>query len=242
LSAVAQFLGIEREEIYTRTRRRQRARHQYRKAAAGPHKTAVVEEAGLRFEVNFTDYLDVGLFLDHREVRKRIRNASRGKRFLNLFAYTCTASVYAAAGGARETVSVDTSRRYLDWGKRNFELNGLGLEAHSFVEADAVEFLEGGGGIYDLMLIDPPTFSNSKDRESDFDVQLDHERLLEVALARLAENGEIIFSTNFRSFRLSEDVREWASVADISEESLPPDFARSAGRKHVYLIEKADRR
>ena len=238
VEAVRSFLEIGPEAVFTRERRRQRGAEQYRPRAAGGSVTAVVEEDGLLFEVNFTDYLDVGLFLDHRLVRRRIRERAEGTRFLNLFAYTCTATVHAAAGSASRTVSVDTSHSYLEWGKRNLGLNGIGGPAHEIVRSDSLTFLRRGRDQFDLMLIDPPSFSNSKSRDVDFDVQRDHVELLRAALSRLAPGGSIYFSANLRSFSLSDEVSEMAEVTDLSEETLPPDFARSAKRRHVYLLKE----
>jgi 23S rRNA (guanine2445-N2)-methyltransferase / 23S rRNA (guanine2069-N7)-methyltransferase len=191
--------------------------------------------------VNFTDYLDVGLFLDHRRVRRLLRERAEGCRFLNLFAYTCTATVYAAAGGARRTVSVDTSNTYLEWGRRNLALNGTSGPSHELVRADSLSFLRRDERLHDLMLIDPPSFSNSKSREEDFDVQRDHAELLAAALDRLSDRGSIVFSTNLRAFELSQEIAERTEVADLSEETLPPDFTRSRGRRHVYLLRREKR-
>lgn len=241
IQAVQAFLEIGPQAVFTRERRRQRGTEQYRPRSTGGSVTAIVEEDGLLFEVNFTDYLDVGLFLDHRFVRRRIRERAEGARFLNLFAYTCAATVHAAAGGASRTVSVDTSNSYLEWGKRNLGLNGIVGPAHEIVRSDSLTFLRRGRDTYDLMLIDPPSFSNSKSRDADLDVQRDHPELLRAALSRLAPGGSIFFSANLRSFSLSDEVRQMAEVADLSEETLPPDFARSARRRHVYLLTKAGR-
>jgi 23S rRNA (guanine2445-N2)-methyltransferase / 23S rRNA (guanine2069-N7)-methyltransferase len=238
VGAVRSFLEIGPEAVFTRERRRQRGAEQYRPRATGGSVTAVVEEDGLLFEVNFTDYLDVGLFLDHRLVRRRIRERAEGTRFLNLFAYTCAATVHAAAGSASRTVSVDTSHSYLEWGKRNLGLNGIGGPAHEIVRADSLTFLRRGRDVFDLMLIDPPSFSNSKSRDVDFDVQRDHVELLRAALSRLAPGGSVYFSANLRSFSLSDEVSGMAEVTDLSEDTLPPDFARSAGRRNVYRLEK----
>jgi 23S rRNA (guanine2445-N2)-methyltransferase / 23S rRNA (guanine2069-N7)-methyltransferase len=241
IQAVQSFLEIGPEAVFTRERRRQRRTEQYRPRSTGGSVTAVVEEDGLLFEVNFTDYLDVGLFLDHRLVRRRIRERADGARFLNLFAYTGAATVHAAAGGASRTVSVDTSNTYLEWGKRNFGLNGIVGPAHEIVRSDSLTFLRRGRDAYDLMLIDPPSFSNSKSRDADLDVQRDHVELCRSALSRLSPGGSIFFSANLRSFSLSDEVHEMAEVTDLSEDTLPPDFARSARRRHVYLLTKAGR-
>jgi 23S rRNA (guanine2445-N2)-methyltransferase / 23S rRNA (guanine2069-N7)-methyltransferase len=237
VSAVCRFLDMERDHVYTRTRRPQRPGAQYRRSGGGSSVTAVVAEEDLRFEVNFTDYLDVGLFLDHRLVRKLVRGMAEEKSFLNLFAYTATASVYAAAGGARKTVSVDASNTYLEWAGRNFALNGV-AGPHSLIRDECLAFLRGAKETYDLILADPPTFSNSKSRPEDFDVQRDHVELVDAAAALLEPAGEIIFAAHLRSFRLSEEILERYVVSDISEETLPPDFSRSAKQHHVYRIRK----
>ncbi|MDC6726226.1 class I SAM-dependent methyltransferase, partial [Leclercia adecarboxylata] len=148
------------------------------------------------------DYLDTGLFLDHRPLRLRIQKEAGGKRFLNLFCYTATATVHAAKGGARSTTSVDLSRTYLDWARRNLSLNGLS-DRQRLEQGDVMAWLEEDRGEYDLIFIDPPTFSNSKRMEGVFDVQRDHLALLDLAMARLAAGGTLYFSNNFRKFELN---------------------------------------
>jgi 23S rRNA (guanine2445-N2)-methyltransferase / 23S rRNA (guanine2069-N7)-methyltransferase len=195
-----------------------------------------VGEGDLRFQVNLTDYLDTGLFLDHRLVRARLRELARGRRFLNLFAYTGTASVYAAAGGARDTVSVDLSATYLDWASRNFELNGFVGVRHRLVQADAMDFLKQDRSEFGLIYVDPPTFSNSA-RAEDFDVQADHVRLLEACGERLADDGTIVFSNNFRRFKLdTEALARRFAIEDWSAASIPFDFARRSGIHGCWLL------
>lgn len=195
-----------------------------------------VEEGGLKFRVNLTDYLDTGLFLDHRLVRARLRELAAGRRFLNLFAYTATASVYAAAGGARETVSVDLSATYLDWASRNLALNGYTGARHRLVQADAFAFLGQERGRYGLIYVDPPTFSNSK-RAADFDVQRDHAALLAACDEHLADDGVIVFSNNFRRFTLDEAaLSERFDIEDWSAASIPFDFARRPGIHGCWLL------
>ena len=218
-------LDVPRERIALKTRYRAKGGSKYgRMDERGEF--FEVEEGGLRFRVNLFDYLDTGLFLDHRPVRARIRQAARGTRFLNLFSYTSTVSVHAAAGGARMTTSVDLSATYLEWASRNFSLNGLGGEAHRLVQADVLRWLEHDRGEYDLIFVDPPTFSNSK-RTDDFDVQRDHVRLLTLAGARLAREGMIVFSNNARRFKLDRDALCGFVIRDITPESIPFDFARN---------------
>jgi 23S rRNA (guanine2445-N2)-methyltransferase / 23S rRNA (guanine2069-N7)-methyltransferase len=169
-------------------------------------------------------------------VRARLRELAPGSRFLNLFAYTGTASVYAAAGGARETVSVDLSATYLDWASRNFELNGFVGVRHRLVQADAMEFLQRDRSGFGLIYVDPPTFSNSK-RADDFDVQAHHVRLLEACGERLQRDGVIVFSNNFRRFRLdAEALARRFTIEDWSAASIPFDFARHRDIHGCWLL------
>ena len=195
-----------------------------------------VEEGGLHFLVNLTDYLDTGLFLDHRWVRGKVRELAQGQRFLNLFAYTATASAYAAAGAARDTTSVDLSATYLDWASRNLALNGFTGARHRLVQADAMEFLKRERERYGLIYVDPPTFSNSK-RAEDFDVQRDHVALLLACRERLSQDGVIVFSNNFRRFKLDrEALQEHFQIEDVSQASIPFDFARRHDIHGCWLL------
>lgn len=221
--------------IFVRRREKQKGSSQYTKSGQSEH-LEVMQENGLKFYVNFYDYLDTGIFLDHRPVRKCIGEMSSGKRFLNLFAYTCTASVYAASGGAESTTSVDTSATYLDWGKKNFQLNDLNLEKHSFVKEDCISFLQSAKQKYDLIFIDPPTFSNSKSREDIFDVQRDHRILLILASGCLAPGGKIIFSTNFKKFQLDESLSQQFEIEDITQETISFDFERNQKIHRCFIL------
>jgi 23S rRNA (guanine2445-N2)-methyltransferase / 23S rRNA (guanine2069-N7)-methyltransferase len=177
--------------------------------------------------VNLFDYLDTGLFLDHRPLRLRIAEEAGDTRFLNLFGYTGAASVHAALGGARGTTTVDLSATYLQWCADNLQENGLGGRRHQLVQADVLEWLRADTGQYDLVFCDPPTFSNSS-RAGDFDVQAAHVELLRAAVARLAPGGVLYFSNNFRRFRLDADaVAAFARCEDITAGTIPPDFARN---------------
>ncbi|NBU25262.1 MAG: hypothetical protein EBS39_06545, partial [Gammaproteobacteria bacterium] len=190
----------------------------------------VVREGGLRFRVNLGEYLDTGLFLDHRITRARLGAAAAGKRFLNLFGYTGTATVHAAAGGARETTTVDLSATYLEWARLNLGLNGLDLPPHRRVQADVREWLREArsrGDRYDLVFCDPPTFSNSKRMQGVFDVQRDHAHLVDDCMALLAADGLLVFSTNAQRFKLEADLAERYQVKDISRQTLPADYARN---------------
>ena len=224
-----------RENIFIRRREKQKGANQYTKSGESEH-LEIMQEGGLKFYVNFYDYLDTGIFLDHRPVRRMIGEMSAGKRVLNLFAYTCTASAYAAANGAASTTSVDTSSTYLDWGKKNFQLNGLDPSKHSFVKEDCIKFLQSAKQKYDLIFIDPPTFSNSKSREDIFDVQRDHRILLMLAKGCLAEGGTIIFSTNFRKFQLDESLNQQFEIKDITQESISFDFERNSKIHRCFFL------
>lgn len=227
-------LDVPRERIASKTRYRAKGGSKYGRLERRDE-FLVVEEGGLKFRVNLFDYLDSGLFLDHRPARARIRASARGTRFLNLFCYTATASVHAAAGGARTTTSVDLSATYLEWAARNFTLNGIGGPAHRLVQADVLEWLRHDRGEYDLIFVDPPTFSNSK-RAEDFDVQRDHARLLALCGERLARDGLIVFSNNLRRFTLDETLSSAFDVKDITVSTIPPDFARNARIHRCYEL------
>jgi 23S rRNA (guanine2445-N2)-methyltransferase / 23S rRNA (guanine2069-N7)-methyltransferase len=225
ISVLPEVTGLPPEAIYWRTRRPQKGKSQY-EAIADIDERVVVEEGGLKFLVNFTDYLDTGLFLDHRKTRARIRQLARGKRFLNLFCYTGAATVHAAAGGAASTTSIDMSRTYVEWAKRNLAINGLPGE-HAFIQEDCIAWLaESGGGPYDLIFLDPPTFSNSKRMDHEFDVQRDHVDLIGATLKRLAPGGLLLFSTNFRKFKLDREALEGVDVREITKATIPFDYSR----------------
>ncbi len=188
----------------------------------------VVEEGGLKFLVNFTDYLDTGLFLDHRPMRARIRTLAKGGRFLNLFCYTGAATVYAAAGGAMSTTSIDMSRTYVDWAKSNLSINSP-KGKHEFIQEDCLAWLaETRAERYDLIFLDPPTFSNSKRMDREFDVQRDHVDLIRATMKLLAPGGLLLFSTNFRKFKLDAEALKDMQFRDITRSTIPQDFARDA--------------
>lgn len=239
-SVLPEVLDVAQERVHLRTRRKQKGGGQYAKHAERGELERV-SEGGLDLYVNFTDYLDTGLFLDHRPTRARIRELARGKTFLNLFAYTGTASVFAAAGGARTTTSVDLSHTYLDWARRNLASNGFGDEArHRLIQADVLEWLEQPGDRYDLIFLDPPTVSRSKRMASAFDVQRDHVALIRATLLKLAPQGLLIFSTNFRRFRLDAAGLEDVAITDVTAATIPKDFARDP-RIHQCFEIRVDR-
>ena len=182
-------------------------------------------EYGVKFKVNLVDYLDTGLFLDHRETRRMVALLAKGKKVLNLFAYTCSFSVHAVVAGASFTKSVDMSNTYTDWGRDNFRLNGLSLENNPIIREDCLKFLEEERGVlYDLIIIDPPTISRSKKMEQMFDVQIDYIYLIQQALRLLAPNGIIFFSTNSRKFDFDETHFSGCRIVDISKQTIPIDF------------------
>ena len=220
-------MGVPPSDAFLKRRRRQRDEDQYEKFSdAG--RCFDVTEAGLKFRVNLSDYLDTGLFLDHRITRSLVRDESAGRRVLNLFAYTGAFSVYAAAGGAKSTTTVDLSNTYLDWASDNMDLNGFDGPEHRFVRSDAPGFLLDypPGSVWDLAVVDPPTFSNSKMVEGDWDVLTRHAELLTNLAERMSSGGIIYFSTNFRRFKLDEDAlaRAGLSVREITNQTIPEDF------------------
>lgn len=226
LAAARDVSGLPRERIATKTRAKGTGGSKYGRFDQRGE-TVVVREGDARLRVNLFDYLDTGVFLDHRPLRRQLARDARGRRFLNLFCYTGAATVQAAIGGAAQTTSVDLSATYLQWLSDNLRENGLGGEAHRLVQADALAWLEADHERYDLVFCDPPTFSNSA-RADDFDVQRDHVRLLRAAVARLTQGGVLYFSNNFRRFRFDADaVAAFAEVEDISAQTIPRDFERN---------------
>jgi 23S rRNA (guanine2445-N2)-methyltransferase / 23S rRNA (guanine2069-N7)-methyltransferase len=239
LEVIPEALSVSKDQVFCKVRERQKGANQYRRQEnSGEY--LQVSEGGLQFLVNLRDYLDTGLFLDHRITRSLLRELAAGKRFLNLFCYTATATVYAASGGATATTSVDLSRTYLDWAKSNFALNDLSGKKHQLVMSDCTEWLRTDPGEYDLIFIDPPTFSNSKRMSGVFDVQRDHVELLQLALQRLSNTGQIVFSTNFRQFKLEQECLTGIRCSDWSARTLPEDFARNPKIHQCWLLERAN--
>jgi 23S rRNA (guanine2445-N2)-methyltransferase / 23S rRNA (guanine2069-N7)-methyltransferase len=235
LGAIPQALGISRDRVVVKRRERQSGTRQYeRQASQGEF--LEVSEGDVKLLVNLTDYLDTGLFLDHRPMRLRIAREAAGKRFLNLYCYTATATVHAAKGGARSTTSVDLSKTYLDWARRNLALNGLS-DRQRLEQADVMTWLEEDRGEYDLIFIDPPTFSNSKRMEGVFDIQRDHVALLDLAMTRLAVGGTLYFSNNFRKFVLDPGVAERYGVEEITGATLDEDFRRNSKIHRAWKLQ-----
>ncbi len=223
---VSSVLEINIDAIFTRERRRLNHRSQQQYQKIGLQKEFfTVEENGLRFLINLTDYVDTGLFLDHRITRTMVRDEAAGKRILNLFCYTGSFSVYAAAGAASGVTSVDLSKTYLSWAEDNFEANNLNKNKHHFIHADVKQYLKTlQPNSFDLVVIDPPTFSNSKRMKDFLDIQRDHVELLNDVLKATTTNGVVYFSTNLSSFMLEKDEIKASEIKDITKATTPFDF------------------
>ena len=224
--AVQFVTGFPAQNIHLKQRARQKGTAQYEKTGTAGEDFIVCEH-GRRFWVNLDKYLDTGLFLDHRNTRKKVGDTAAGKRFLNLFSYTGSFTVYAATGGAISSETVDLSNTYLDWAKRNFELNGMDLAAHRIVRADVFQYLDEAaqqGKQFDLIVLDPPSFSNSKKMLDILDIQRDQAKLVDGAMRLLAPQGTLYFSNNLRSFTLDGMLAERYRIKDISRFFVPEDF------------------
>jgi 23S rRNA (guanine2445-N2)-methyltransferase / 23S rRNA (guanine2069-N7)-methyltransferase len=241
LAAVPEVLELPIAQVHSRVRRPQKGSVQYEKRSRGAARR-IVEEGGLKFWVNLRDYLDTGLFLDHRITRQMLRGWARDADFLNLFCYTGSATVYAAAGGARTSVSVDMSNTYLDWARDNLELNGLRSPRHELEQADCLEWLthqEAAPPRFDLIFLDPPTFSNSKRMEGVLDVQRDHVGMIRRSLKLMRPGGRLVFSTNYTRFKLDAESLRDLSVQDISTLTTPKDFERNPHIHRCFEIRSA---
>ena len=235
LEVIPNVLGIPESHVVFKRRERQSGTKQYnRQAETG--EMLEVKEGSCRLLVNLKDYLDTGLFLDHRLMRQRIYREAEGKDFLNLFCYTATASVHAGVGGAASTTSVDLSNSYLAWGRKNFSLNGLSDRKHRLERANCMEWLEAEKRQYDLIFMDPPTFSNSKRMKGAFDIQNDHGRLIELAMMRLRKDGTLYFSNNYRGFKLDGAVEKKYHVVEMTSSTIDKDFQRRQGIHRSWSI------
>ncbi|WP_371750896.1 class I SAM-dependent methyltransferase [Snodgrassella alvi] len=226
VEAVLFVTGLPKEHIHVKKRQRQKGKDQYEKTGV-TGTDFVIHEHGRAFWVNLDKYLDTGLFLDHRNTRQKIGNIAAGKRFLNLFAYTGSFSVYAATGGALFSETVDLSNTYLQWAQRNFELNGLDMQAHQIVRADVFQYLQKAvedHKQFDLIVMDPPSFSNSKKMLDILDIQRDQEKLIDGAMRLLSKQGSLYFSNNLRSFTLDPVLEQRYDVNNISRKTIPEDF------------------
>lgn len=225
IAEVCEVLEVPEENIFTKKRQRQnhRVKQQYEKFANHSF-TTWQQENGLEFKINLTDYLDTGLFLDHRPLRKHVHLHSQGLRVLNLFSYTGSFSVMAAAGGAQQVTSVDLSNTYINWSKENFERNGLSISAHRFIVGDVMQFLKEDKMTYDLVIVDPPSFSNSKKMKGTWDTQRDHAKMLELIYERITPGATVYFSNNLRSFEPEFERLKYSSIKEITGKTIPEDF------------------
>ncbi|WP_299181827.1 bifunctional 23S rRNA (guanine(2069)-N(7))-methyltransferase RlmK/23S rRNA (guanine(2445)-N(2))-methyltransferase RlmL [uncultured Neptuniibacter sp.] len=236
MNALPVTLGVPAEKVILKQRKKQQGVNQYEKHSE-THRFKEINEHGCRLLVNLHDYLDTGLFLDHRPIRKRIQQESANKDFLNLFCYTATASVHAAKGGAKSTTSVDMSATYLNWAKRNMDLNGLDNQHNTQVQADCLKWLRvQRGAAYDLIFMDPPTFSNSKRMQGVLDVQRDHVDLIEGAMRLLRDEGVLYFSNNYRRFKIDHESLSDFLIEEITRSTLDPDFKRNEKIHCCYRI------
>lgn len=245
IAAISELCAVPQERVHVKRRERQRGSAQYQRLQRGAPEL-VVREGGHRFLLNLTDFLDTGLFLDHRETRTVVQRAAAGRRVLNLFAYTGSFTVYAAAGGALRSVSMDLSSTYLDWAGRNFELNRLDPRRHLRVRADVLAYLRTPSSIpeargpFDLIVLDPPTFSNSKRMDGTLDVLRDHPYLIERCMALLSPGGALLFSTNHTGFRLRSDELVGLRFRDLSADTLSRDFRESQARRCFWITREED--
>jgi 23S rRNA (guanine2445-N2)-methyltransferase / 23S rRNA (guanine2069-N7)-methyltransferase len=241
VDTAADTLGVTRANTYLKARERQVGKTQHERVAEAKD-AKIVHEGGLKFEINLTDYIDTGLFLDHRKTRDMVRGIARDKDVLNLFCYTGSFSVYAADGGARSTCSVDLSTTYLQWARRNFELNGFrNRDQHELIKADVLEYLRDlpAEGRFDIAIVDPPTFSNSKSTETVFDVQRDQRELLGLTLRWLRPGGICLFSNNRRKFKFeAEDLPLVAQAREITNQTLPEDFQQQGAHRCWRIVRR----
>jgi len=237
LVALREVFGVPRERIALKTRARGRGGSKYGRMDER-EEPVIIREGAVRLEVNLFDYLDTGLFLDHRPLRSHIAEDAKGLRFLNLFCYTGAATVHAAVGGAASTTSVDLSSTYLEWAARNMAINAQVGPQHRYAKADVMAWLRAEKGEYDLIFCDPPTFSNSKDKD-DFDVQKHHVDLLGAAMRRLVPGGLLLFSNNFRRFKPDLDtLAKFAEVEEITPATIGPDFERNPRIHRAWLLHR----
>ena len=238
VTATLYVTGVETNKLILKVRQKQKGTNQYEKLA-NKGEYFYVNEYGVQLWVNLTDYLDTGLFLDHRLTRKMIGELAKGKDFLNLFAYTGSATVHAALGGAKSTTTVDMSNTYLNWAEQNLILNDIEGKQHKLIQADCLQWLEKCDRQFDLIFVDPPTFSNSKRMEESWDVQRDHVKLMSNLKRVLSNNGTIVFSNNKRGFKMNLVALEelGLSVVEISHKTLPLDFERNKQIHNCWMIQ-----
>lgn len=234
ISAVKNVLNIPEEKVIIKSRFKQKGATQYIKLEE-KNEFMGIQEYQANFLVNLHDYLDTGLFLDHRPLRQIVYKGSQGKKVLNLFSYTASISVMAALGGARQVTSVDMSATYQEWARKNFEHNNIPVKDHNFITDSTMDYLEKASQRFDMIILDPPTFSNSKKMEEDFEVEKDQVFLIKHCMRLLASDGVLYFSNNKRSFKIDPAVLELAHVQDITNKTIPEDY-RNNKIHHCFKI------
>ena len=231
-------LGVSAERIILKRRAIQKGSSQYEKAADS-NEYLLVNENNAKFQVNLKDYLDTGLFLDHRIMRRWVRDHAQGKRFLNLFCYTASVSVNAALGGSRSSLSIDMSKTYLNWANENYIANNMDLSKHKLSQLDCLEWLKSKQPIepFDLIFLDPPSFSNSKKMQGVLDIQRDHSELIDLSMTKLTKNGQLIFSNNLRKFKLDDALNTRYKITNFTKQSIDKDFERNQKIHQCWIIE-----
>ncbi len=237
MDALCELFNIDDDSIIIKERERKKGKNQYEKISRKNIKDEIREYQATLL-INLHDYLDTGIFLDHRPMRQRIFSESEGKRVLNLFCYTGTVSVFAALGGASQVTSVDMSKTYLEWAEENFCMNGLEPTEHRFTRANVLDYIKNSSEKFDLIFLDPPTFSNSKRMDDSFDVERDQVSLIEDTMKLLSDDGVLYFSNNKRKFKLDPVVSEKFSIKDISASTIPVDFRDTEIHKCFKITHK----
>lgn len=228
-------LNIKNDKVHIKTRQKQTSNNQYERRTVDSD-NLIVHEGDRKYIVNLEKYLDTGLFIDHRWIRDYIQNNAQGKSLLNLFSYTGSVTVAAALGGATHSVSVDSSKTYLNWAKDNYKLNRLDIYKHKLIRNDVLEYLSSCNHKFDIVFVDPPTYSNSHSRSTDWDVQRDHKQLLLACKRLLNEAGEIVFSNNYRKFVIDTDLSDYFSIKDMTKQSISPDFQKSKIKRVCFQL------
>ncbi|MFK8013456.1 MAG: bifunctional 23S rRNA (guanine(2069)-N(7))-methyltransferase RlmK/23S rRNA (guanine(2445)-N(2))-methyltransferase RlmL [Marinicellaceae bacterium] len=228
-------LNIKNDKVHIKTRQKQASNNQYEKRTVDSE-NLIVHEQNRKYIVNLEKYLDTGLFLDHRWIRNYFQENAKNKSFLNLFSYTGSVTVAAALGGACNSVSVDTSKTYLSWAKENFNINRLDSNKHKVIRSDVLEYLSNCQNKFDVIFVDPPTYSNSHSRTTDWDVQRDHKHMLLACKRLLNHNGEILFSNNYRKFVIDDELNSYFTINDITKQSLSPDFQKSKIKRVCFQL------
>lgn len=231
IKIMVDVLSVKPENVFLKVRQRKMGRQGQYQKLTNEKSEFIVQENGLKFIINLSDYLDTGLFLDHRITRKMIMDTSYGKKVLNLFCYTGSFSVYALAGGGSEVISVDLSKTYLEWAVRNMELNFKGQTNHKEIHADVLTFIKECKETYDLIILDPPTFSNSKRMEDFFDIQKHHADIINDCINLLGRGGVLFFSTNYTRFQMDRSQILANEIKDITKATIPFDFSGKLKRQ-----------